>query len=340
MRATRALMLGFLLPAALGSLLPTALVAADKTPKPPKLAQPVLFDTPQADQLLATLQIFPATSAWHEDVSKRPLHPDSQAMIAHVGADRHLAWNFDMGFIIVPPNQPKVAVKLVDYPDESEPGPYPLPDGAPIEGWPLEGGALEEIQRTGDGDRHVIVVDPFNARLYEFYQGRRTPSGWQAACAAVFDLSSNQLRPAGWTSSDAAGLPIFPAIARFDECERGRIDHALRFTITSSRKACVYPATHQAGRSNDPAAPRMGERFRLKATVPIDGLPKHARAIAQALKTYGMLVADNGGDWRISVAPDRRIQGLEALRQLKGSDFEVVLPTGEHEGPRAPGAKK
>jgi hypothetical protein len=316
-------------------LLPLLGLLAAAEPRP---TAPVRFDTPQADRLLAAMQIFPASSAWHEDISARPVHPDSAAMIAHVGADGHLACNLDMAFVIVPPGQPLVPVKLVDYPDESDPGPYPVPAEAPIEGWPLDGRELAEAQRNGDGDRHVIVVDPWGGRLFEFYQGRRTDAGWQAACAAVFDLSSNRMRPAGWTSSDAAGLAIFPAIVRYDECERGAIDHALRFTIKVSRKACVYPATHQAGHTSDGSAPRMGERFRLKAAVDIAGLPKHARAIAQALKTYGMIVADNGGDWRISVAPDRRIQGLDALRKLKGSDFEVIVPTGEHEGPRAPGA--
>ncbi len=300
--------------------------------------QPILFNTPQADRLLSGMQIFPKTSAWHEDISKRPLHPDSARIVAHVGEGGHLAWNSDMAFVIVPARQATVPVAMVSYPGESDAGPFPVPANAPIEGWPLDGGTLDNVQRNGDGDRHLIVVDPFAAKLYEFYQARRVDSGWQAACEATFDLSSNQMRPAGWTSSDAAGLPIFPAIVRYDECELGRIDHALRFTVKSSRKSYVYPATHQAGHTTDAAAPRMGERFRLKATVAIDGFPKHARAIAQALKTHGMFVADNGGDWRISVAPDERIQGLEALRQLKGSDFEVVVPTGEHEGPRAPGS--
>jgi hypothetical protein len=223
----------------------------------------------------------------------------------------------------------------VDYPDESDPGPYPLPDNAPIEGWPLTGGDLANLQRVGDGDRHVIVLDPINSRLIEFYQGRRTDAGWQAACAAVFDITSNKLRPAGWTSSDAAGLPILPAVVRYDECERGLIDHALRFTVQHTRKSYLYPASHYASRSTEIDLPAMGERFRLKAGVDISHFPQHARAIAQALKTYGMLVADNGGDWRISVAPDDRIQNLDALRTLKGSDFEVVQTTDEKAGPRA-----
>ncbi len=305
-----------------------------------RLEGPVLFNTPAADRLLAKMQIFPADSAWHEDISKQPVHPDSEQMIAQVGADGRLAWNLDMAFVIVPAKQAKVAVKLIDYADESDQGPYPVPDNAPIEGWPLDGGELDHIQRVGDGDRHLIVVDPFAGKLYEFYQARRTDAGWQAACEATFDLRSNTLRPAGWTSSDAAGLPIFPAIVRYDECERGFIDHALRFTVKRSRKEYIYPATHQAGHTTEASAPAMGQRFRLKPSVKIDGFPKHAKAIAVALMRYGMFVADNGGNWRISVAPDDRIQGLDALRQLKGSDFEVVVTTGEHEGPRAGGKKR
>jgi hypothetical protein len=285
--------------------------------------------------VMAALQLFPATSAWHEDISKLPVLANSPRMIERIGADKKLACNLDMGFIIVPSGQRKVAVKLVSYADESDPGPYPLPDNAPIEGWPLDGSDLARLQRVGEGDRHVIVLDPVNARLWEFYQGRRTDSGWQAACVAGFDLASNTLRPAGWTSADAAGLPILPAVVRYDECARGVIDHALRFTVQRSRKACLYPATHHAGHTTDADVPAMGERFRLKAGVDISRFPPHARAIAQALKTYGMLVADNGGDWRISVAPDSRIQGLDALRALKGGDFEVVQTTGEKDGPRA-----
>lgn len=314
--------------------------AAGKRPPLPAFKQPLLFDTPAADALLPRLQLFPPDSAWHEDISGRPVHPDSAAMIRRIGADKHLAWNLDMAFIIVPAEQPRVAVKLTDYADESDAGPYPVPDQAPIEGWPLDGGTLEHVQGVGDGDRHLLVLDPFHGQLWEFYHGRRTATGWQAAGVALFDLTSNHLRPAGWTSSDAAGLPILPAVVRYDECARGVIDHALRFTVKVSRKEYIYPATHHAGSTSERTAPAMGQRFRLKAEVKTEAFPPHARAIANALKRYGMLVADNGGDWRISVAPDRRITGLEALRGLTGADFEVVQTTAEHEGPRAPGAPR
>jgi hypothetical protein len=304
-------------------------------PPAPKVTAPILFNTPEADAVLAAMQVFPKDNPWNEDVSKRPVLKDSDRMIAQIGRDKKLAYNLDMGFILVPPDQPKVDVKMTDYPDESDKGPFPIPKGAPIEGWPLEGGRLEALQPKGDGDRHVLVVDPVNGKLYEFWRGFKTDKDWSAACEATFDLSSNVLRPREWTSSDAAGLPIFPAVVRYDEVERGTVEHALRFTVKRTRKEFIYPATHQAGRGNDPAVPAMGQRFRLKADADLSGLPKHALAIAKGLQKYGMFVADNGGDWRISVAPDERIKGLDALRRFKGGDFEVVETTGEKEGPRA-----
>jgi hypothetical protein len=311
-----------------------AAIGADR-PKMPEITQPVLFNTPEADKILAALQVFPADNPWNEDISKLPVHPNSAKMIAGIGADKKLAYNLDMGFILVPPNQKKVPVKLLSYPDESDKGPYPIPDNAPIENWPLDGRKLEDAQKgKEDADRHVLVVDPVNRMLYELYQGRKTDAGWQAACEATFDLKSNRLRPDGWTSTDAAGLPIFPAVIRFDECERGLVEHAMRFTVRRTRRAYVYPATHFASRLTDEALPRMGERFRLRQDFDVSGFSPHTQAILKGLKKYGMFVADNGGDWRISVAPDSRIKGLDELRKLKGSDFEVVQATGPNEGPR------
>ncbi len=181
----------------------------------------------------------------------------------------------------------------------------------------------------------MIVVDPFRGLLYEFWQGRKTPQGWQASNEASFDLRTNALRPDGWTSSDAAGLPIFPLTIRYDDVAGGEVPHAIRFTVHHTRAAYVYPATHKASNKNDPLLPRMGERFRLKAGVDISQFSPHAQAIAKGLKKYGMINADNGGDWRISVAPDPRIKGLEDLGKLKATDFEVIVPTGPSEGPRA-----
>jgi hypothetical protein len=309
-------------------------------PAMPAVKQPVMFNTKEADAILAALQTFPADNAWNEDISKLPVHPNSKNLIASVGADKPLQYNLDMGFVIVPPDQKKVEVKIganqgEGYPAESDPGPFPVPDNAPIEDWPLNKKELAAYQREDRGDRHMLVVDPTNRMLYEFYHARKTDGGWTASQTSVFDLKSNKLRPAGWTSTDAAGLPVFPAVIRFDELERGTVEHAMRFTIRNSRRAYVYPATHFASRKTDENLPRMGERFRLRQDFDVTGFSPHAQAILKGLKKYGMFVADNGGDWRLSVAPDERIKGLQDLRKVKGSDFEVIQPTGPNEGPRA-----
>ena len=322
--------------APLAILLVALPLMADDKPKMPAITKPVMFNTPEADRIVSAMQIFPADNPWNEDISKRPVRKNSTAMIATIGADKKLAYNLDMGFIIVPPDQKKIDVKVVSYADESDKGPFPLPDDAPIENWPLNKRKLEDDQKADEkGDRHVIVVDPVNQMLYEFYQGRKIANGWQCACEATFDLKSNKLRPAGWTSSDAAGLPIFPSIIRFDEVEKGMVDHAMRFTVRKTKKEYVYPATHYASRLTDADLPRMGERFRLKADFDISGYSPHMQAILKGLKKYGMYVADNGGEWRLSVAPDARIKGLDEMRKIKGSDFEVIEPTGPNEGPRA-----
>lgn len=313
-----------------------ALAGSGRDPRPvmPRVTSPVMFNTVEADRILTALQVFPSDNPWNEDISTLPLLKNSKEIVSTIGADKKLAYNLDMAFILVPGNQKRVAAKILQYPDESDPGPYPIPDDAPIENWPLDGRDLATAQRAREaGDRHVIVVDPENRKLYEFYQGRKTETSWECSCAAIFDLASNQLRPDGWTSSDAAGLPIFPAIIRFDEVERGLVEHAMRFTVRNTRRAYVYPATHFASNKVDPNLPRMGERFRLRADFNISDFSPHTQAILKGLKKYGMFVADNGGDWRLSVAPDRRIKGLDELRRLKGSDFEVVATTGPNKVP-------
>jgi hypothetical protein len=324
-------------PAALALLLAAAapgLGAEGSRPPMPKIAAPVPFGTPEADRILEAFQVFPPDNPWNQDVSSLPVAKDSAQLISTIGAVKSLGYNLDMGFILVPPDQKRVPVKLHDS-SESDPGPYPVPDNAPIENWPLSvnedkgaltkpGQTLEDMQRNGTGDRHVIVVDPVNARLYEFWQGRKTDEGWQAWNEATFDLGTGALRPERWTSSDAAGLPIFPAVVRYDECERGKVEHAMRFTVRHTRRGYVHPATHWASRSFDKSYPRMGERFRLRASFDTSGFPKHARAILEGLKTYGMFVADNGSEWLMSISPDRRLEGLETLARVKGSDFEVV----------------
>jgi hypothetical protein len=309
----------------------------------PPIAAPVMFDTPEADRILSALQVFPPDNPWNVDISVQPRHPRSDAIIASIGADKSLNFNLDMAFIIVPPDQPRVPVTLLDYPDESDPGPFPMPDNAPIENWPLAGNegrnedakalpapgqTLAQLQRTGAGDRHVILVDHVHHLLHEFWQTRRTDAGWQASNAATFNLQTGAYRPEGWTSSDAAGLPIFPAVVRYDEVARGMVQHAMRFTVRRTRRGYVLPATHWASTHRDVALPRMGERFRLRQDFDVSGFPPHAQAILKGLKKYGMFVADNGGDWLMSIAPDRRFEGLDSLTRVKGSDFEVV-DTGE-----------
>jgi hypothetical protein len=329
--------LGAFLPEMLGAQNPrAALGPAGQRSRRPAIDHPILFHTPEADRILEVLPVFPSDNPWNEDISRWPVHPHSARIIASIGADKPFRYNPDMAFILVPPNQKRVPVRLTTYPDESDPGPYPVPDEMPIEGWPasykrdpqLRDLSLDDVQRDKlgqDGDRHAIVVDPVNRMLYEFYQALKTDAGWQAAQASIFDLKSNKLRPEGWTSTDAAGLPLFPAIVRYDELRRGVIGHALRVTVQKTRRAYVHPATHFASRSNDPNLPRMGERIRLRQNFATTGFTPEVKTILEALKRHGMFVADNGIDWAVSVAPDERIPVLhEELRRVKGSDFEVV----------------
>jgi hypothetical protein len=295
----------------------------------------LMFDTPEADAILGKLQVFPADNPWNQDISSLPVHRDSARIIESIGRARPLDYNLDMNFIIVPPDQPRVPVRVTLYPQESDPGPFPIPPNAPIENWPMhrnedtralpkQGQTLEQLQREGDGDRHVIVVDPVNGKVHEFWQAHKRDSGWEASTAATFDLRTGALRPERWTSADAAGLPIFPAIVRYDECVRGIVAHAMRVTVQKTRRAYVLPATHWASSERNPYLPRMGERIRLRRDFDISGFPPHVQAILRGLKKYGMFVADNGADWHMSIAPDRRLRGLESLQKVKGSDFEVV----------------
>ena len=317
-----------------------AVLTADGARPPlPRITKPIQFDTPEADAVMAALQVFPTDNWWNRDISALPVHADSAKMIAAIGAEKPLEYNLDMGFVIVPPDQKRVAVKVLDYASESDPGPFPIPDDAPLENWPLHrnesskalprpGQTLAEFQRTAEGDRHVLVVDPVAGQVHEFYGTKRTDDGWQALQVSTWNLKTGALRKERWTSADAAGLPIFPAVVRYDECARGLVAHAMRFTVRKTRRAFVLPATHWASSSQDPAHPRMGERFRLRREFDVSGFPPHVQAILKGLKRYGMLVADNGSDWWMSIAPDHRLEGLEALRRVKGGDFEVV-ETGE-----------
>jgi hypothetical protein len=270
---------------------------------------------------------FPVDNPWNRDVSGDPVDPASQTLLSSCGGlDRGLhpdfgtVWNGapnGIPYVVVAGTQGKVPVTF-GYADESDPGPYPVPPDAPIEGGP-----------NGSGDRHVLVVDRDNWKLYELYDAHPVNGGasWTAGSGAVFDLNSNALRPAGWTSADAAGLPIFPGLVRYDEVvERKAIDHALRFTCPTTRRAYVSPARHFASSHTDATLPPMGMRVRLRAGFDVSGYPANVQVILKAMKTYGMLLADNGSAWYVSGAPDPRWSDdeLAALGSVKAHDFEVV----------------
>jgi hypothetical protein len=318
-----------------------ARLARIKAAKMPTIDKPILFDTPEADAVCSALEVFPPDNPWNLDVSDWPLHPNSKNIITSIGPAKPFRYNPDMGFVLVPPDQKKVDVKLAGYPGESDKGPFPVPDNTPIEGWPAgyrqKQITLDDVQRDKlkeDGDRHALVVDPTHRMLYEFYQLKKTDSGWQAAQSSVFDLKTNKMRPEEWTSSDAAGLPVFPAVVRYDELKRGLVEHAMRVTVVKTRHAYVYPARHYASPRTDEDLPRMGERLRLRKDFDVSGFSPEVQAILKGLKKYGMFVADNGIDWAISVAPDPRIPSLhDELRKVKGSDFEVVQPPPGYQPP-------
>jgi hypothetical protein len=269
--------------------------------------------------------LFPASNVWNKPVDKLPVAADSAAIIAAIGADGGLHADFGSGLwegapigipiTVVSGSQPKVPVSF-DYADESDKGPYPIPANVRIEGAP---GATS-------GDRHAIVVDRTNCVDYELYALQRTGSGWHAGSGAIWSLRSNRLRPATWTSADAAGLPILPGLVRYDEVARGSIDHAIRFTVGRTRRAFVYPARHYASDLTDPALPPMGLRLRLKASFDTSRFPPQARIVLEALKRYGMIVADNGTSWYLSGAPDPRWSNddLHTLGRVTGASFEVV----------------
>jgi hypothetical protein len=283
---------------------------------------------------IAGCPVFPASNPWNQRVDSWPVAPSSARLIASIGADEGLHPDFGSGLwqggkigipiTVVPGSQPKVRVRF-QYADESDKGPpgsakhFLGKDGGP---YPIP----RNVKIEAGGDRHAIIVDRDRCRLFELFALRRTSSGWAAGSGAIWDLRSNRLRPAGWTSADAAGLPILPGLARYDEVARGRIPHALRFTVSRTRRAYVYPARHYASDSTDPSLPPMGMRVRLKASFDIRPFPPQARVILEGLKRYGMIVADNGSDWFVSGAPDERWSNdqLHTLKRVEGSDFEVV----------------
>lgn len=272
---------------------------------------------------LPDVQIFPPGDPWNTDISNVPVDENSNALIASIGMDAPLHPDFGtthggvpngIPYAVVSADQEKVPVTF-RYAAESDPGPYPIPTDVPIE---------------ANGDRHVILLDKTNQVLYELYAVIPEDGGkrWRADTGAIFDLTRSSVqRPLGWSSADTAGLPIFPGLVRYDEVvEKGRIQHALRFTTRQTRRAFVYPATRYASRDENPDLPPMGMRVRLKLDYDISAFPSSARVVLQCLKTYGMIVADHGGDWFISGAPDPRWndEEIRSLKKVKGSAFEVV----------------
>ncbi len=275
--------------------------------------------------------VFPASSVWNQRVDRLPVAGASDATIAAIGDGAVHAdfgsglWNgsrIGVPYVVVHGKQTPKSRPRFEYASESDKGPYPIPRTVPIEGAP---------NLAAGGDRHALIVDRDSCRLYELYALQRTSSGWRAGSGAIWNLRSNALRPAGWTSADAAGLPILPGLARWEgDAATGTIRHALRFTVERTRRAYVYPARHYASSSTDPSLPPMGLRVRLKASVDISHLPRQARIVAQALKTYGMILADNGSNWYLGGAPSAHWSNdeLHALGSLHGSDFEVVDTSG------------
>ena len=286
---------------------------------------------PLGANVAIAFRLFPADNPWNTDISSYPVHPLSSQYVASIGAGTGLHPDFGtvwdgapngIPYIVVAGDQARVPVSFY-YASESDPGPYPIPAAAPIEGGP-----------SSTGDRHVLILDATHRMLYELYDAHPAGDHWEAGSGAIFDLTSNALRPEGWTSADAAGLPMLPGLVRYDEVASGEITHALRFTVDETQEAYIHPATHYASSNTDPSLPPMGLRLRLRADFDISGFPAKVQVILRALKKYGMIVADNGSSWYISGAPDPRWNDdeLHTLSQVPGSAFEAVY-TGPTVGP-------
>jgi len=303
----------------------TAVTTAQAFGPYPGVGECPVFPDPPAS-LPANAASLPNQAAWNQDISKAPRDPRSRAYIAYIdghGGDRlHPDFGspneYGFPYSIVRPGQKKVAINYTAYGDESDRGPFPIPTSAPVEGG-----------RYSDGDRHVLTVHKGSCKLYELYRAffvpRPTPH-WNADSGVAWDLRSTALRPEGWTSADAAGLPIFPGLVRYDEVASGELDHAIRVTFESTRDAYVHPAVHCAGDTASASAPPMGLRLRLKAGYGLGRLSGQAKTIALAMKRYGLIVADNGSNWFFSGSSDRRWddENLNQLKSIPGSAFEVV----------------
>jgi len=291
----------------------------------PDLSPCTVFLDPPAS-LSARAPSLPTEAAWNQDISKAPRDPRSGAYIAYINSHGGNLLHPDFGsprpygfpYSAVGAGQRKLPVHYTAYGDESDPGPFPAPAGAPVEGG-----------NRSDGDRHVLVVDRAGCKLYELYRAfyvAKPQPHWNADSGTAWDLHSTARRPDGWTSADAAGLPIFPGLVRYDEAGSGHLDHAIRVTVESTRNAWVHPASHCAGDTSDPSAPPMGLRLRLKAGYGLGHFSGPAKTIALAMKRYGLIVADNGSNWYFSGTSDRRWddENLNQLKRIPGSAFEVV----------------
>lgn len=273
----------------------------------------------------SSCSVFPANNPWNRDISKLPVHPRSDQFVDSVGRSARIHPDFGtewegapigIPYVIVSEDQAPVPIRYDAYGDESDPGPFPIPLDAPIEGGP-----------ESDGDRHTIAVDFESCKLYELYRAFPDGDGFRADSGTEWDLSINDTHPPGCTSADAAGLPIFPGLVRYDEAVLlGEIHHALRFTVSKSQKAYIAPATHYASNSTDPNLPPMGLRFRMKESYDCSDYSSEAQVVCKALKTFGMIVADNGSNWYLSGAPDPRWDDdrIGDLKQIPGDAFEVV----------------
>jgi hypothetical protein len=278
-------------------------------------SSPARAATASSTPRIAGCALFPANNPWRQDVSHAKLSRYSAAWVRSIGRSAHLHPDFGSNrsygipFQTVKATQTRVPIRFTAYGDESDKGPYPVPLTARVE---------------AGSDRHVLVASA-NCHLYELFGARRTAHGWAAASGAVFDLRTNRLRPAGWTSADAAGLPILPGLVRPGEVRSGHINHALRFTVGQTQRGYIHPATHQAGSTTSRSVPPMGARFRLKASFSLRGYSGAALVILKALKKYGMFVADNGGDWFLSgTGHSWNDANLEQLKRVPGSAFEAV----------------
>jgi hypothetical protein len=264
--------------------------------------------------------MFPANYPLNEEIANAPVSPDSAQYIAAIGASAHLHPDFGrppsygIPYTIVAAKQPNVSIDFTEFPEESDPGPYPIPPNAPVEG------------AGAEGDEHVLVLQKGSCKLYELYHAKRSGAGWEAGSGAVFNLRSDALRPEGWTSADAAGLPILPLLARYPEVHRGRIDHALRVTVPETQRGYIHPATHFASDSSKASLPPMGLRLRLSASFDLAPYHGEALVILEALKRYGLIVADNGSPWFITGAPNSHWneEDLNELKSVPGSAFEAV----------------